>query len=514
MSTKFVCVLLAVAASASAAPGCDAGGDADTIALRNRAAELYEAGDYVVADACISAALVKATEVLEILATQAKALKDFREARLRAPTVAPNGHGCVVDAIGKSICLPALASPSSTSSQPSTAAECGDETTALQVLRAQFGPDSTTEMASNALASDSEPDAPTPIDAFIVQSVQRHWWAAAKNAVDVLRAQNMPPGADTRRAVTEIRDEAGSLLALMRQTKMDEATINCAVMWAQGLYSVHLNVKFAARLDAPVTVLNVDNEVVHLGENRITFSGIGRQKPKRYVVDLELFAPIVANESTWSFGSVGTLKFVLKKQNDTHWERLTASNESVKNHRIWWEKQEQVEKADREMSEEKARKARQEREQKQQAEREEREKLAEQEKVERRAAQMPHLLAATTAVDALTSTDITEDVASRGAELTPLRDAANTAVDALLNATGQGGNETAKQAAEESISKIVQLRSTGFESLTKEAMDKAIAGLKVMLESHVEPMPPSAARPPVKKQKSGKKKKKTAKKAQ
>lgn len=48
---------------------------------------------------------------------------------------------------------------------------------------------------------------------------------------------------------------------------MDEATIHCAVMWAQGARSVHLNIKFAARLDAPVTVLNVDNEKAKNNQN-------------------------------------------------------------------------------------------------------------------------------------------------------------------------------------------------------------------------------------------------------
>ena len=104
-------------------------------------------------------------------------------------------------------------------------------------------------------------------------------------------------------------------------------------MWAQGMYSVHLNVKFAGRLDAPVTVLNVDNEEVSITGTRVSFSGIGRQKPKRYVIDLELYREIDANASTWSFGSVGTIRFQLRKKEEGSWSRLLASNESVKNHR-------------------------------------------------------------------------------------------------------------------------------------------------------------------------------------
>ena len=56
------------------------------------------------------------------------------------------------------------------------------------------------------------------------------------------------------------------------------------------------------------------------------FSGVGRQKPKRYVIDIELFAPIDANASSWRFGSVGTVRFVLRKKAAGHnWARLTHS---------------------------------------------------------------------------------------------------------------------------------------------------------------------------------------------
>ena len=86
------CLLVAatsVAASPAAAQ-CDTQGDAP--ALRRRAAELYEAGSYDVADACVSAALVRVTKELELLAAQAQALRTFREERQRVPAVAPTGR--------------------------------------------------------------------------------------------------------------------------------------------------------------------------------------------------------------------------------------------------------------------------------------------------------------------------------------------------------------------------------------------------------------------------------------
>ena len=48
-----------------------------------------------------------------------------------------------------------------------------------------------------------------------------------------------------------------------------------------------------------MTVLNVDNEVVVINEPHVSFSGVGRQKPKVYVVELELYAPIDPAGSSW-----------------------------------------------------------------------------------------------------------------------------------------------------------------------------------------------------------------------
>ena len=42
---------------------------------------------------------------------------------------------------------------------------------------------------------------------------------------------------------------------------------------------------------------------------------------------------------------MGTVKFGRRRRR--WWPRLTAGKESVKNHRVWWEKQEQVREADR-----------------------------------------------------------------------------------------------------------------------------------------------------------------------
>ena len=66
------------------------------------------------------------------------------------------------------------------------------------------------------------------LEAGVAHAAQRHWWEAARAALDLLRDRNHVIGSESRNVVTVLRDEASSVLSLMRQTKMDEATISCA----------------------------------------------------------------------------------------------------------------------------------------------------------------------------------------------------------------------------------------------------------------------------------------------
>ena len=289
---------------------------------KSQAADLFAAGDHVAADACLGIALAALTSELERLAVEADSLRSYRAARRLQPAVGET-NGCIIDASGSAVCLsaPAASAAGSLSTEPTAITDCMSEAEASAWMQR-------VERGEAALE-------PPAMDTAVVHAAQRHWWGAARTAVNLLRNGNIAVTSEARRVVTELRDEAGAVLTLMRQTKMDEATISCACMWAQGAYALHLNVKFASRLDSPVTVLNVDNEVVHMNATHLSFSGIGRQKPKRYVLEVEFFSEIDPALSTWSFGSVGTIKFVLRKANKTDWKRLTLGEESVKNHRVY-----------------------------------------------------------------------------------------------------------------------------------------------------------------------------------
>jgi flagellar biosynthesis GTPase FlhF len=519
--------LLLAAVATTGQPHCDTAGDAAT--LRRRAAELYQSGEWTLADSCVSSALVTMTGELEMLATQAEALRRFRDARRASPTSAPAISGCIVDASGSSVCLPELKTSVTTQHLPQNVEECGSEQSAILLLEQQQqqqqaleppatrgGADAGAEPggdgavdggggSSSISISSATASSSSFYDTYIVQAARRLWWTAAKRAVDELRNQNVPPSSETRRALTELRDESGSLLALMRQTKLDEATISCAVMWAQGERSIHLNVKFAGRLDAPVTVLNVDNEEVHMNATHVSFSGVGRQKPKRYVMNIELFEQIDPERSSWAFGSVGTVRFVLRKAVDGSWARLTKSNETVKHHRQWWEKQEQVEKEDRKQKETEANTAREKKaaeeaeeravEQaavKQKAAAELAEKQAEihAQRVARRLEQKPTLDAALAAFD----TFATAPKEQLDATMVAAQDAAME----LLKIVGQEGNETASANAQQRLNALKTLRATGFADLTTDVANglsqKYKSWLTNLIEPEVEALPSKKAK--------------------
>ena len=170
LSDMWTALLVAVLTGGlPASPTCDATGAAAD--LRARAAALYSAGDYTTADACIAAALVAVTGELELLAAQAQALRSFRAARQQAPNLAPTATGCVVDATGTAVCLPELASAAQTIAlgRPTTAQECGSEEAAVALLASQQEVLDAKGTAAEAHAAHA------PLDAFIIQSAQRHW---------------------------------------------------------------------------------------------------------------------------------------------------------------------------------------------------------------------------------------------------------------------------------------------------------------------------------------------------
>ena len=530
---------------------------------RQRGVALYAAGRPAAADLCLTSALARVTAQLESLAAEAEAIRAYRMARQASPDAPVNGgaEGCLVGADGSQVCLGALAGRAEPSSSLAVAdgvgvddvAGCTSQAEALAFLqRIERG-------ECHRGACDA---APAALEEGLLVAARRHWWEAARGVVGVLRGvPSFQISTHGRRALTEIRDGAGSVLSLLRQTSLDEATISCAVQWAQGESSVHLNVKFAARLDAPVTVLNVDNEEVSINASHVTFRGLGRQKPKVYTLNIELFgeaphpplpsraslrpsAPsppphrpppqVDAAASNWSFGSVGTVRFVLQKAERGEWKRLTKGADKVKNHRVWWEHQEKVQAEDRarRKAEREAAEAAERAEQLEQEGREkaEREKAEAEEKAARRATQAAALEAALASLRQLAAGgaasaegsaeggDEGDAAAADGAAAADSAAAADGAAatddpidwydrsralaSAALEAVGQGGNESATSQAESLVNGVRSLGSIGFEELTRDALEQSQAQFKALVEGFMESAP---------KPKRAKKKRKKAK---
>jgi len=474
--------------------------------LRARAAELFAAGADTDADACLGRALGVVTSQLEALAAEAQALRTYRDARRQHSSDV--GGGCVVDAAGATVCLSPVSAietpPVITGTDvalPGSVGDCSSGAAAVTLMqRVQRG--------------EHTLDGPA-LETGLVLAAHRHWWAAARATVDVLRGNSLTVSDDTRRSLTTLRDESASVLALLRQTRMDESTINCATLWAQGELSVHLNVKFALRLDAPVTVLNVDNEKVTINETHVSFSGVGRQKPKRYVMELELFAPIDPARSSWAFGSVGTIKFKLIKKTSADWRRLTKNSTTASKTRVWWEHQDKVEEEDRKI---KADEAAAKKLQKEAAERDEKvaaEAAALASRVAKREIHLPLLETVEHTADVLAA------IVGQGKEAsTDAFAAAKAASAALLLGVGQAKNESATAYSTQLLAAVVSLGATGLgatamATATAMAIASSVAQFKEWSASLVQPPEPEPEleAPPPKKKKRGEKKEKKEKKS-
>ena len=179
-------------------------------------------------------------------------------------------------------------------------------------------------------------------EADVLLALERGWFDAAKALLRLLRARGEAVAslADVRAKATKIRDEATEVINLMRVGANAEATdVNCAFQWAQRPEFIYLNVKFSSRIDGPVTVLNVDNERVNLGNNSLVFEAVGRQKPKTFKLNLTFFGAILPEQSSWSFASVGRMSFTIAKAVNETWPRLLETKAKPKNMYGWYERQ-------------------------------------------------------------------------------------------------------------------------------------------------------------------------------
>ena len=176
----------------------------------------------------------------------------------------------------------------------------------------------------------------------VLLALDRGWLDAAKVLLRLLRGRGdaVATLAVVRSRATKIRDDATEVINLMRAGANAEATdVNCAFQWAQRPEFIYLNVKFSSRIDGPVTVLNVDDERVTLGNDTMLFEATGRQKPKTFRLNLTFHGAILPEASTWSFASVGRMSFTIAKAVNETWPRLLQGKAKPKNMYSWYERQ-------------------------------------------------------------------------------------------------------------------------------------------------------------------------------
>lgn len=114
---------------------------------------------------------------------------------------------------------------------------------------------------------------------------------------------------------------------------------------------MYINAKFSSRIDGPVTVLNVDEERVSFEPRALTFDARGRQKPKRFKLELELLKEIEPSSCEWSFSSVGRISFTLAKKEPGMWSRLLAGRTKPKNMHTWLSRQQLIDAEQRKQDE-------------------------------------------------------------------------------------------------------------------------------------------------------------------
>lgn len=195
--------------------------------------------------------------------------------------------------------------------------------------------------ARDAVASAAAPSSHDDV----LAAVQRGWWKLAGELVTDMRKRGVPLGAmaEVRAATVKARDDATAFLNLLRVSSDAESTsVACAFQWAQRPEYVYLNVKFSSRIDGPTTVLNVDDEKVAFGNSSFDFTAMGRQKPKRFRLQLDFFKEIDPERSYWSFASVGRMSVTLAKVTNETWSRLLSTREKPKNMHLWYDRQQSL----------------------------------------------------------------------------------------------------------------------------------------------------------------------------
>lgn len=178
----------------------------------------------------------------------------------------------------------------------------------------------------------------------IETAVQKGWWNLAQEIIAKSHEDDVDLAAVVRSSISSLKKKADELIRRLDKNHNDVQIVSPAFQWAQSPDHVFLNIKFGYRWSSP-GALSVDDERVEINATNFFFRGVGEHShiKKEYQLSLDLYEAVDAENSEWSFGSVGKLSVTLKKATKSYWKRLTLQNKKIANMQVWWELKERYE---------------------------------------------------------------------------------------------------------------------------------------------------------------------------
>jgi hypothetical protein len=168
--------------------------------------------------------------------------------------------------------------------------------------------------------------------------IKRQWWEAAETLVLLSHEKNVDLSKHVREVVKQQRSKLDALVQKLDPRHATIQRISPAFQWAQNSSAVFLQIKYAARWNAP-GALEADPLNVTFTDKHFFLDGMGAHSgvTKQYVLDLQLLDYIDTSRSSWATGSVGKLTVTLAKlYRGKVWPRLLLEkSKKISNMGVW-----------------------------------------------------------------------------------------------------------------------------------------------------------------------------------
>jgi hypothetical protein len=168
--------------------------------------------------------------------------------------------------------------------------------------------------------------------------VKRQWWEAAETLVLLSHEKSFDLSKHVREVVKQQRAKLDNLVQKLDPKHATIQQIGPAFQWAQNASAVFVQIKYAARWNAP-GALDLNPLNVTFTRGKFILDGMGSHSgvTKQYRLDLDLLDFIDENRSFWQTGSVGKLTVTLSKLHAGKvWPRLLLDkSKKIGNMGVW-----------------------------------------------------------------------------------------------------------------------------------------------------------------------------------